>query len=204
MINIFKYSKGVLTHNSRRSAHKLYNLPQAFFAATKNYYETLGLDKNAEPQQIKAAFYKLAKKYHPDISKGTEDKFKQINEAYEVLSDENRKRQYDNELKYGGAGGFGGFGGDPFSQGYNQGSGSYYNQGRGQNANQQRSQQTNYYTYTDSDGKRRTYSKTTYTNDPYEDFNSFFSQFQREFKGKYNNDEFRKKVYEDLKKQHAV
>lgn len=65
--------------------------------AKKDYYEVLGVEKNASEQDIKLAFRRLAKKYHPDVNKeaDAEEKFKEIQEAYAVLSDENRRKQYD-------------------------------------------------------------------------------------------------------------
>jgi molecular chaperone DnaJ len=60
----------------------------------KDYYKILGVDKNATPEEIKKAYYKLAHKYHPDKG-GDEKKFKEINEAYEVLSDKEKRSQYD-------------------------------------------------------------------------------------------------------------
>ena len=62
-------------------------------ASNKDYYETLGIDKSASTQDVKSAFRKLAKKYHPDNKEtGDEAKFKEISEAYQVLSDEQKKR----------------------------------------------------------------------------------------------------------------
>jgi molecular chaperone DnaJ len=63
--------------------------------ATKDYYNVLGVDKNASKDDIKKAFYKLASKYHPDKKDGDEAKFKEINEAYQVLSDEKKRKEYD-------------------------------------------------------------------------------------------------------------
>ncbi len=63
-----------------------------------DYYNTLGVDKNASQENIKKSYRKLAKKYHPDINPGNrqaEEKFKEINEAYEVLSDPERRKKYD-------------------------------------------------------------------------------------------------------------
>ena len=63
----------------------------------KNYYDILGVSKNASESDIKSAFRKLSKKYHPDLNNeaGAEEKFKEINEAYSVLSDKEKKRLYD-------------------------------------------------------------------------------------------------------------
>ena len=64
----------------------------------KDYYEILGVPRNATSKEIKAAFRKLARKYHPDANKNNksaEEKFKEINEAYEVLSDAEKRRRYD-------------------------------------------------------------------------------------------------------------
>lgn len=63
-----------------------------------NHYETLGVDKTASKDEIKSAFRKLAKRYHPDSSEGNEEKFKQINDAYSVLSNDESKRKYDDKL----------------------------------------------------------------------------------------------------------
>ncbi|MGX7111960.1 molecular chaperone DnaJ [Gemella cuniculi] len=84
--------------------------------AKRDYYEVLGLSKGASAAEIKKAYRKLSKQYHPDINKeeGAEEKFKEITEAYEVLSDDNKKAQYDQfgHAAFGnGAGGQGGFGG---------------------------------------------------------------------------------------------
>ncbi len=90
----------------------------------RDYYEVLGVSKNASQDEIKSAFRKLAKKYHPDVSKepDCEAKFKEAQEAYAVLSDESRRKQYDQfghaafEQGAGGAGagGFNGFSGFDF------------------------------------------------------------------------------------------
>ena len=81
----------------------------------KNYYEILGVDKKASQDEIKSAYRKLAMKYHPDRNQGNEEaaeKFKEINEANETLSDEQKRAAYDYELEHPGMGGFGGgFGG---------------------------------------------------------------------------------------------
>ena len=61
----------------------------------KDYYKTLGVDRSADEKTIKSAYRKLARKYHPDVAKGKEDRFKEVTEAYEVLSDPEKRRRYD-------------------------------------------------------------------------------------------------------------
>src|SRR6185503_3379992 len=83
----------------------------------KDYYNILGVDKKASKDEIKKAFYKLAHKYHPDKKEGDEAKFKEVNEAYQVLSDDSKRSKYDQfgagyEAGFSGGGnGFGGQGG---------------------------------------------------------------------------------------------
>ena len=86
----------------------------------KNYYDILGVDKKATPEQIKSAYRKLAMKYHPDRNQGNEEaaeRFKEINEANETLSDEQKRAAYDYELEHPGMGGFGGGGFSGFGGG---------------------------------------------------------------------------------------
>lgn len=69
-----------------------------------NYYEILGVDRNASQDEIKKAFRKLAKQHHPDVNHGafeSEEKFKKINEAYNVLNKENLRKEYDLKLDGG-------------------------------------------------------------------------------------------------------
>ena len=87
----------------------------------RDYYEVLGVEKNADDAALKKAYRALAKKYHPDVNPGdaeAEKKFKEASEAYAVLSDPEKRRQYDqfgHAAFEGGAGGAGGFGGFDFS-----------------------------------------------------------------------------------------
>lgn len=95
-------------------------------AQKRDYYEVLGVSKTATDEEIKRAFRKLAKQYHPDVNKdpGAADKFKEIGEAYAVLSDKQKRSQYDqfghaafdgaNGAGFGGFGGFEGFSGFDF------------------------------------------------------------------------------------------
>lgn len=92
----------------------------------RDYYEILGISKDAKKEEIKKAYRKLVKKYHPDVNneQGTDEKFKEVQEAYEILSDESKRKAYD---QYGHAGtegfnpgGFNGYsqyGGAPFDMG---------------------------------------------------------------------------------------
>src|SRR5574344_3032106 len=91
-------------------------------ASKRDYYEVLGVDKNATDEELKKAYRKMAKKYHPDANpdnpKEAESKFKEVNEAYETLSDSQKRKMYDQFGPDGpqgfcvGAGGpFGGQGG---------------------------------------------------------------------------------------------
>ena len=93
--------------------------------AKRDFYDVLGVNKNANPQELKSAYRKLAVKYHPDKNPGdkkAEEKFKEASEAYGILSDQEKKQNYDNfghaAFENGGgrhAGGFGGFSGADFS-----------------------------------------------------------------------------------------
>lgn len=109
-------------------------------AVKRDYYEVLGINKDASEDEIKKAFRKLAKQHHPDVNQGnkeSEAKFKEINEAYEVLSDKDKKAKYDqfghagvdpNGFGGGGGGGFGGFEGgfgDIFDMFFNGGGGGF-------------------------------------------------------------------------------
>ncbi len=103
----------------------------------KDYYETLGVNKGASKEEIKKAFHKLAHKYHPDKNKGDDSKFKEVNEAYQVLSDDKKRSSYDQFGSADGPQGFGGgygggqgggFGGFDFS-GFQNGSGVEFDMG---------------------------------------------------------------------------
>ncbi|MFD1318772.1 molecular chaperone DnaJ [Loigolactobacillus zhaoyuanensis] len=115
--------------------------------ADKDYYETLGVSRDASQDEIKRAYRKLSKKYHPDLNKApdAEQKFKDISEAYEVIGDADKRAQYDQygsagpqqQGGFGGGQGFGGFGGgqsfggggfdDIFSQFFGGGGGQQAN-----------------------------------------------------------------------------
>ncbi len=110
----------------------------------KDYYEILGVSKTASQDEIKKAYRTLAKKYHPDLNKepGAEEKFKEINEAYETLSDEQKRAQYDQfgsagPQGFGGAGGFSGFSSGGFG-GFEDIFNSFFGGQRQRNTNQAR------------------------------------------------------------------
>src|SRR5215831_2460991 len=91
----------------------------------KDYYKVLGVSKDASADEIKKSYRKLARLHHPDANKGdtaSEEKFKEISEAYDVLSDDKRRKEYDDSRSVFGNGGFrppggGGAGGFPFDLG---------------------------------------------------------------------------------------
>jgi DnaJ-class molecular chaperone len=93
--------------------------------AKRNYYDVLGVAKTVTPDELKKSYRKLALEWHPDRNKSPEahDKFKEINEAYEVLSDATKKQQYDQFGTVGGPSGFGG--GNHYGGNYGQGPFSY-------------------------------------------------------------------------------
>ncbi len=89
-------------------------------AEQRDPYDVLGVSKDASADEIKKAYRKLSKKYHPDLNHepGAEEKFKEVNEAYDILGDPQKKAQYD---QFGAAGAQGGFGGQGFGQGFGGG-----------------------------------------------------------------------------------
>ena len=93
----------------------------------RDYYEVLGLAKGASQEEIKKAFRKKAVELHPDKSSGDETKFKEVNEAYEVLKDEKKRQAYDQlghaaGADQAGGGAYGGAGSNPF-EGFQGGQG---------------------------------------------------------------------------------
>ncbi len=101
----------------------------------RDYYEVLGVSRNADAAAIKKAYRKLAKKYHPDSNEGNAtaaERFKEVNEAYDVLSDDKKRKLYD---QFGhaafeeGAGNYGGSQGNPFGSGYGGSQGNPFGSG---------------------------------------------------------------------------
>lgn len=130
-------------------------LPPIFLFSTlnsinsnKDYYKILNVNSKASASDVKKSFYQLAKKYHPDVNKGKEDLFKEINEAYEVLGDESKRKQYDDLRTFSSSQSTSNPGG--YSYGSYGAQNPYANQNYSsnngyQNPNQQ--QQQNYYYY---------------------------------------------------------
>ncbi|XP_014224185.1 protein tumorous imaginal discs, mitochondrial-like isoform X2 [Trichogramma pretiosum] len=83
---------------SSAPSHRKFHLSSSSFSAKRNYYEVLGISRNSSVKDIKKAYYQLAKKYHPDTNKDDPNagkKFQEVSEAYEVLSDETKRKEYD-------------------------------------------------------------------------------------------------------------
>lgn len=124
-------------------------------ATKRDYYEVLGVDKKSTLDQIKKAYRKLALEYHPDRNKeaGAEEKFKEINEAYQVLSDDKKRQTYD-QFGHSAFDPSGGMGGNPYAGGYRQGPFTW--------------------SYTSSNqGGQNPFGNEDFV-DPFEVFNSFF------------------------------
>lgn len=138
---------------------KLIKIPKKYifgntFDKTKDYYKTLNISKNSKPIEIKKQYYKLVKKHHPDKG-GTEKKIKEINEAYEVLSDQNKKKEYDAERAFGGN----------FNYNQNQQRNQNYNRN---NQNYQRGSQN--------------YNRNNHSDFNQKDFDEIYKQFFKQFK----------------------
>ncbi len=101
---------------ARALIHRLVhpNSPLAAMPQTKDLYDVLGVDDDASQEEIKKAYRTLARKHHPDRNPddpNAEEKFKEIQKAYSILSDEEKREQYDAQRRFGGGSGFGGAGG---------------------------------------------------------------------------------------------
>src|SRR6185369_11029233 len=87
-------------------------------AEKRDYYEVLGVPKDASADEIKKAFRRAAVQHHPDKEGGDEAKFKEVNEAYEVLKDQSKRQRYD-QFGHAGVGGSAASDGNPFGGGFN-------------------------------------------------------------------------------------
>ena len=139
------------------------------FDAKKDYYKILNTPSTSTAKDIKNAFYKLAKQYHPDINKGKEDKFKEINEAYETLGDDSKRKSYDEMRKATASSSSASYGSNTNGQqahasGYHN-YGAYNNYNRN-NTNGNRKSSTNAGS-TGSSGSSSEQSQNTYNNYDY-------------------------------------
>ena len=135
----------------------------------KDYYKVLGVSSKATKEEIKKAFHNLAKKYHPDINKGdksAEEKFKDVSEAYEVLGNDDKKREYDNARIFGSGFNFDGFSSDgPFGSFYRS-----YTQSRNSSTN------TNYRTYASDETDPFTDFIKSFSDTPFEGLGNVFGK----------------------------
>lgn len=151
-----------------RGIYRVFKFGFKDFDPTKDYYKTLGIGKKADNKEIKTAYIKLAKLYHPDRTQGkTNDLFKEINEAYEVLSDSNVRSRYDSSFGRGGFNAYGNYQGR-YDSGF--GFNSYANY-RSSGSNTKRD-----YSYNDDSvyGK----AKTNFAKNYYSKNKKYFKNFQ--------------------------
>lgn len=100
---IKKFLRKIGKPTSLRSHYRFnFNNEVPKFDPSKDYYIILEVTKDSSDSEVKKSYYRLAKMYHPDSNPGKEAKFKEINEAYSVLSDEKLKRQYDSARSFQG------------------------------------------------------------------------------------------------------
>lgn len=165
------------------------------FDASKDYYKTLGVSSNSTDKQIKLAYHKLAKKHHPDVNGGkTTDQFKEMSAAYDILSDPNKRKQYDDYRSMFSSGGAGNAGGsNPFWSSKRPESNSTYNSGfRNNTYTGNQNQDSDFHkdytksrtTYSFRDPKTGEYKTYTYEGDS--QGNPFFKDFE-EFMKKFND-----------------
>ena len=134
--------KGFLPFSLTFQPH--YFVSQGFDVA-KDYYKILGVSQSATDKQIKAAYFSLAKKYHPDVNKGNADRFKEISDAYSIIGEANKRKDYDAARKYASSNS--GFGSNRASQSQQSYGGtsnkgySQYGQNSGYYNNNQQQQQ---------------------------------------------------------------
>lgn len=156
LFNLFRFSKRLI----------------ADFDPRKDYYKLLGLNKNATDKEIKTAYYKLAKQYHPDVNQGKNSElFKEITAAYDVLSDENKRRQYDNSRTF-----------------------NFWD-----SSNRQTYSNNTNYNYSSSKSNQN-YQNYQYDNFS-KNFNDFFKNWNKFYENK-DNEDFYKKKYSDFYKKY--
>lgn len=93
-MNIWKNSRIIDLKNLSLKICQSFRQPSGI-DANKDYYAILGVNIKANAKELKEKYYKLAKKFHPDVNKGAEEKFKEITQAYDVLSHEDKRKEYD-------------------------------------------------------------------------------------------------------------
>ena len=148
-------------------------MSRQFASFTTDYYKVLGVAKTAKPDAIKTAYRSLAKKYHPDAKTGSEEKFKELSNAYQVLSDEQQRAAYDAASSYGQGG---------------TGSGQYQQKtysSNAYNANDFKSytkQNQNFYYYDPRTGKSYEFgSKASWSDDFHKKQNDYQRDAQRRY-----------------------
>ena len=183
-----------------KKQYKLYN--QRDIDPTKDYYKILEVDKTASDKEIKQAYHKLARQYHPDANQGkTIEKFKEISSAYEILSDKQKRSVFDS---YSNNNPFSGFSRNFKQQNFNQGFGfknAQSTQSHNFYSDFENSFKNKYnkfyesYTYTDKSGNTKTYTYKNNGNPFYQDFNEILRE-KREKRQK-EKEEYTKNYHEN-------
>jgi len=181
---------------NKQAFHILKRIPssQSYFSksfatfafSNKNYYLTLGIPQTATQAEIKAAYYKLAKQYHPDIAKGGAERFKEINEAYMVLSDAQKKTDYDSTLR-------------TTASSYHSSSSSYQNQSSRQQNNYYNSSQTGKGSFYGQNEGFGSYNRYSNYSDHYDDF---YGRWRRDFGEDFNK--YREEARKHYEKEQEV
>ena len=160
------------------------------FDPTKDYYKILGVDIKSTEKQIKEQYYKLAKKHHPDLNNGVStDFFKEMTAAYEILSDQEKRKKYDQLRNYSSEGFWNSSNSQHTNQNSNPGQGQQYSNFNSQNyyntnSNQNKSKMWQFTYFDKRTGQKKTFN---FNDDAFKNFDEFISKMRSEMKTDFSN-----------------